>query len=282
LCAHVARARGRGARRVSVPLALCHERAGHLASAWVAYQDAVQRSKREGRSDREEAARAHLEAIEPKLSYLTIEVDESEKALKDLAVKRDGTPVGPAAWGTATPSDAGEHVIEATAAGRQPFRQSITIGAEADKQVVRIGKLPALAATAAVAPETPGPADPDGETSKMPPLRVAGLIVGGAGVVSLGMSAFFGLRAASLNGESKDLGCNEENLCPPNALSKREDAVTASTWATVTLIGGGVLAATGATLFILGGRHGESGSSQVTVTPVVGLGSAGILVQGSL
>jgi hypothetical protein len=263
-------------------LGLCHERAGHLASAWVAYQEAMQRSKREGRADREQAASAQLKAIEPKLSYLTIEVEESESALEGFVVKRDGASLGPAAWGTPTPIDSGEHIIEATASGKQPFRQSITIGAEADKQVVRVGTLQALAVAPIAAPETPAPANPDEKTSGMPPLRIAGLIVGSAGIVTLGVSAYFGLHATNLYEESKDMGCAENNRCPPDALAKREDAVSASTAATVTLIGGGVLAATGATLFIIGGKHSSEGQAQISATPVVGWGHAGLVVRGSL
>src|SRR4051812_42610356 len=50
-------------------LGICQERAGRTASAWATYSEAAGRAKRDGRADREQAAREHMAALEPKLSH---------------------------------------------------------------------------------------------------------------------------------------------------------------------------------------------------------------------
>src|SRR5450432_2572833 len=80
-------------------LGICQERAGRTASAWATYAEAATRAKRDGRADREQAAREHMAALEPKLSHLTINVDPAAWALTGFSVKRDGREVGAGAWG---------------------------------------------------------------------------------------------------------------------------------------------------------------------------------------
>ena len=53
-------------------LAMCHEVDGHLASAWTEYLEVIARAKRDGRPDREEAARQYAHALEARLSMLDI------------------------------------------------------------------------------------------------------------------------------------------------------------------------------------------------------------------
>src|SRR6187549_3176502 len=65
-------------------LGMCQERAGRTASAWATYSEAASRAKRDGRADRERAAREHMAALEPKLSHLTIDVEPSAAALTGL------------------------------------------------------------------------------------------------------------------------------------------------------------------------------------------------------
>jgi hypothetical protein len=274
-------------------LALCQERGGKYASAWATYHDAADRAKREGRADRESAARERIKALEPRLSYLTIEVDGAIEALPGVVIKRDGVVVGKGAWGTATPIDGGDHVVDASADGKKPFQQTMAIQPQSDAKTVRVDKLedaaassaPAAAAasSAPAAAAVPAVTDEASATkSGMPPLQIAGLIVGGAGIVALGVSGFFGLRASSLNEDSK-AGCNDQNFCTPDALAKRDDAIGAANVATVTLIAGGVLAATGVTLFIVGGKKkGHPDQVTISATPVVAWDRAGIVLSGSL
>lgn len=79
--------------------------------------------------------------------------------------------------------------------------------------------------------------------------RVAGLITGGVGVVALGAGVFLGLTAKSKNDEAASLCPN--NVCrDSNGIGLTDTAKTNATWSTVSMIGGGVLLAAGAALFI--------------------------------
>jgi serine/threonine-protein kinase len=115
-----------------------------------------------------------------------------------------------------------------------------------------------------------------------PPLRTIGLIVGGAGIVGLGLGGFFALRASSLNSDSKASNhCDSNNQCDPTGLGLRDDAISAANIATVATIAGGVLAATGVTLFIVGApKDARADSARVQATPAVGPGVAGMMLGG--
>lgn len=270
-------------------LGMCQEQAGQTASAWVTFGEAATRAKRDGRADREEAARERMAALEPKLSRLTIDVDPSSASLDGLVVKRDGVAVGKPAWGSASPVDPGEHVIEATAPGKKPWKSAVTIGATADNQSV---KIPALeeesGAARAVSPSAPAAAT-TGEAGVEPgaasegfPLRTVGLVTLGAGIVGLGVGTIFALRASSLNSDSKtDNHCDANNLCDPTGLEKRNDAISAANVATIGFVAGGVLAAAGVTLFIVGApKDAKADSARVEAAPAMGPGVAGMLVSG--
>jgi hypothetical protein len=267
-------------------LAMCREQAGQTASAWASYGQVIARSRREGRADREQAARERAEALEPKLSRLTITVDARTAEESGLVVKRDGTTVGAATFGTAVPLDPGEHTIEATAQGKKPWSTKISIGAERDVKSVEIPLLEA----APVAETAPGTGSPAGGASpardapvakKGLPLRPIGIGVGAVGVVGLGVGAFFGLRAKGLNAESNEAGrCDARNECDATGGDKRDDAISAANVATVAFVAGGVLTAAGVTLFVLGGSKDEVQGYRVEAAPLVGDAELGMSLSG--
>jgi hypothetical protein len=265
-------------------LGMCQERAGQTASAWATYSEAAGRAKRDGRTDRERAARDHMAALEPKLARLTISVDPSTSALPGLSVRRDGHEIGAGAWGTSVPIDPGEHVIEATAPGRRAFSTKIDVAAQAGAQAVQI---PALdlepsSAPAAAAPVVAGPGSDDTEAPRtVAPLRVPGLIIGGVGLVTLGVSGVFALRASSLNSDSKADGhCDAQNQCDDVGGAMRDDAKTAANVATVTVLAGGALTALGVTLFLLKPRKEHTQAAQLDALPLLGPGQAGLVLRG--
>lgn len=267
-------------------LALCQEQAGQTATAWASYAEVISRAKQDGRADREQAARDHMAALEPKLSHLTITVDAATAAVPGMVVKRDGKAVGQGAWGTGVPLDPGEHAVEATAPGKRPWKATVKIGAEAQAQTVKVPVLEDEPAAAAAPQAVKGGTEPvvvdTGVSAGRPPLRTIGLIVGGAGIVGLGVGTYFGLRANSLNDESKQDGhCTVSNECDATGGAKRDDAKSAANMATAVLVAGGVLTATGLTLFFLGGSKGKKASAaSVEATPVVGWNHATMVVRG--
>jgi len=265
-------------------LGICQERVGQTASAWATYSEAAARAKRDGRSDRERAARDHMVALEPKLSHLTIKVDPSASAVTGFSVKRDGHDVGAGAWGTSVPIDPGEHVVEATAPGRRAFNVKITVAAQGAAETVQIPALelaPVPAESSAIPAATGPRADDAGTTRTVAPLRIPGLIIGGVGLVTLGVSGVFALRAHGLNSDSKSGGhCDAQNQCDDIGAEKREDAKTAANIATVTVLAGGALTALGATLFLLKPHQERTHAAQLDALPLLGPGQAGMLVRG--
>ncbi len=123
-------------------LAMCHEVEGRLASAWAEYLEVVARAKKDGRADREEAARQYAHALEARLSTLSIAVPAAVAQIPGLAVQRDGLALEAPAWSTAVPVDPGRHVVVAAAPGRRGWTTSVTVNGPADHQTVTVPLLP--------------------------------------------------------------------------------------------------------------------------------------------
>lgn len=268
-------------------LALCQEHVGKTASAWASFSEVVARSRRDGRTDREQAAREHIDLLTPQLSRLTIAVEPAAASTPNLSVTRDGVLLGSGAWGSALPVDPGEHVVQAVAPGKKTVQVKLMIGSKADAQTVHIpalteAPLPAAPpASAALRIAEPGTGAEQGQrASRSLPLRPIGLAVGGAGVLALGVSGYFALHAKGLDNDSKaNEACNAQNQCEPAALSLRHDAVNAANVASVLLVTGAVLTASGVVLWVLGAPEHEE-AARLAVTPLVGPGFSVLSVQG--
>jgi len=233
-------------------LAFCQEHLGQTASAWASYAEVVTRSKREGHVDREQAARERADALEAKLSRLTIHVSADVAATPGLA----------------------------TATGKEPWSLTVNIGKELDAETVTVPPLSALPATALTPAPIPADAPPPSESRPFSTLQTVGLATAGVGVIGLGASLVFGLRASSLNKDSNSDGhCTPTTGCDAYGFEKRSDAASAADTATILLIAGVGLTATGATLFILGSSK-RSESARVNATPLVGPGLAAVTVRG--
>jgi hypothetical protein len=252
----------------------CFERRGSLASAWWQYREAAALAARKGNDERRRhIATTKAAALEPKLAHLVI------RAPSNVTITRDQTPVDAGLIGTAVPIDAGEHIIEARAEGKLPFRTTVTVanGAELKIDVPALEPEPAaqLGATPAKGAEH---ASSDGGGQ-----RVAALVVGGVGIVALGVGSAFALDARSTWS-----GVNDKcpsGRCPDNATlaaqaPARDDASRSATIATVGFVAGGALVATSVVLFLTAPRRAEK--SAVRLAPAIGPGAVGLNVGGPL
>ena len=294
-------------------LAICQEGAGKLASAWASYAEVAARSKNEGRADREKAARRKVTALEPKLSMLTIAVPEVEE-VPGLHVERDGEEVAHATWGVAVPVDPGEHRIDVSAPGRRPWHQTITLGRPGERKGLEVPVLalvPAPKAATPVPPDAP-PVPPAGSVvpleasdpsslAKAPggkidleqgqPARhrltageTTGIVVGAAGLITLGGAGYFTLRALNRKHAYESLG----DACRVDCQELR-DAREAGNIATILSIAGGVVTTAGIITYALSGGSaaGSGGSPSATgmrermrVSPVYVAGSWRLVFQG--
>ena len=207
-------------------LALCHERQGRIATAWVEFREARALARRDKRADREGAAATEMSKIEPALSMLAIEVPAEARAA-GFVVKLDGAAIAEAAWGTKIPVDPGQRVVTAEAPERRTFTTTVEIGASASAPVVTI---PPLALEGGPKPPHSTPpssvsspdAPPASGASSPPPgsgLRTAGFVVGGLGLAGLAVGAGFGVAAVMKQSRSNA-------ICPGTTCSREfEDAI---------------------------------------------------------
>jgi hypothetical protein len=256
-------------------LALCHEQQGLTATAWSELTEALSLAKRDHREQRVALAEAHIAALEPKLSRLVITVPESADE-PELEVKRDGSVIGRAAWGSSMPVDPGEHVIEATAPGKVAWRATVKVGPDADKQIATVPELAPLPKAAPAPPSSASPppaAPPARDTSSGGKANIPAWTAVGVGVVGVGLGTYFGLTALSKKHQSDAL-CPTDATCQSGGADLATKAGKNADLATATFIVGGVGLALGVVLFVTRGPGDKPAAS-------VEVGVGGVRVRGS-
>jgi hypothetical protein len=237
---------------VMLHLADCYEKQGKPASAWATFEEARELATKAGDTARAEVAARHADALEPKLSMLTITAPAN---VPGLVVTRNGVPVGQAQWGIAVPVDPGPQIIAATAPNRQPFETTTHVPGDHARAVVTLPELawlpPGTLATTTTAPSSATGPSPQ-RSSGLPTQKLVGIVVGAAGVVGLGVGAGAGLLAISKNNDSNANGhciANTPN-CDATGAGLRDSAKNAATMSTAAFIIGAVAVAAGVVLYV--------------------------------
>ncbi len=252
-----------------IALAVCHETEGKLASAWAEFMEARGRARREGQSEREQLALERAVALENRLSVLTIQVPDGTVQLPGIEILLDGVALRRSAWNTAVTIDGGQHRLEVGAPGHRPFQTTFEVRRENDRARVSVPPLEAL-------PENDrskgAPATATPRSSGLSTLSWVGIGTAGAGVAAFGVGGYF--LATALGQRSDSEAQCDGDQCSQAGVDSRKDAVHNGNLATLFAIGGGVLVATGATLFFVG----RSSSSEETpgVQAGAGLTSDGV------
>jgi hypothetical protein len=251
-------------------LAACHAREGKTATAWSEFNDALTQAKHDGREDRVDEAKRQLAQLEPHLARIAVSVDASAPA--GLSVRLDGTVLGPASWGTAIPVDPGDHAVDASAPGREPWATQASVARESTVRVAVPALAPAQPAARRLVPETP-PSAPE-PTSHVP---VAAYILAGAGLVGIGVGSYFGVVAWNKKGDSNGQ-CSAAG-CTSAGASSLHQADTAA-WGSNIAFGAGAVALAVATYLFLATPTGPSHARTLRVGPwlatqSMGLGAAG-------
>ncbi len=243
----------------------CYEKIGKTASAWGLFREVADDAKASGLADREKKARERAAKLEPKLARLTIVVDPANGS--GVRVKRDGSDVGEGQLGIAVPVDPGSHAIEASAKGKKPWSSTTEVGTGASVSVT-VPKLelePVVVAEEKVAPPPPKPVDNGGSSQK-----TVGLIVGGAGVVSLGVSTMLILSARGLVNDAKPY-CDHD-ACEPAGLELRDRARSRGNLASLFFGLGAAMVVGGSVLWFTGTESGSGSSHGRGASLGVGLG----------
>jgi tetratricopeptide (TPR) repeat protein len=271
-------------------LALCYERMGKLASAWGHYREAAVRAERERNAKRTRIARERAAALEPRLPRLLIRLSSPDTPA-GLVVTRDGVPLPATVLGTAVYVDPGEHEVTAAIPGHERFSMRVTLS-ESEYRAIDIPALaPAPEPQAPPATQQPGPAETRA-TAPAPavrpreprdpgrPRRIAGLTVGGAGLVAVAVSLGAGATAITTWDEAFESGaCNADTLvCTPEGQEQTDTARSRARLSNV-LLGAGVAAvAAGAVLYFTAPRAPEKRSARIV--PFTNGDGLGLAVMG--
>jgi hypothetical protein len=193
-------------------LAICHEQAGKIASAWAEFRTLEDRARRATppQVDRAQFAHDHAEALRPRVSRVRIVLSPEAAAITGLVVKIDGATAAPELFDAGVPVDVGKRTLSASAPDRAEWTQVIPVD---DERLKLEATIPALAHTA---PKTASAAVALAEVERVSEersKRTVGFVVGGIGLASLAAGGVFGLLA---------IGAADQAKCPPTCYTTNE------------------------------------------------------------
>ncbi len=258
-------------------LAICYEQTGKTASAWLRFNEARAMARADRRQDREARANDHLVALEPRLSFVTVVVAESERALPGYAVEVDGAPLPLVSTTASFPVDPGEHVVQAKATGKRDWSGSIAVTTEGDRATITVPDLldlpsvapPTTEASTAVdllAPPATAAADRPSRRTPGATQRRLAYAVGLVGVAVTGVGAYYGVMALDRKGEA-------ERLCPDPTCTNEEgaglsdEAFVNADRANVLIGGGAALVVTATVLHLTAPRPRSRATVALTSAP---------------
>jgi len=108
-------------------MAACHEKSGKTATAWTEYKQVAIQSIEEKNTERERFARQRVEALEPKVSWITIQIPRDVAG--EATVTLDDRSLFTAWWERPMPIDPGEHKLTVTMKGRPPRESTFFVAA---------------------------------------------------------------------------------------------------------------------------------------------------------
>ncbi len=238
--------------------------------------------------DAQERARKALEAAQPRIAYLTVNV---EPAGTQADVTVGGAAIPRALVGAERPTDPGTHEVNATAQGFLPAKANVTLGEGKHETVtLKLSPDPNATATPAGTPgaqPAPGAQPPPGgqlppPTGTNPPpqeskgkskaLPITLIVVGGIGLL---VGTFSGLSAMSQTDTlEKECSDGDPTNCEDKDIDEAKKAATASTVG----FGIGIVATTiGVILLATSGKKESAASDhKPKLHPYVGLKNAGI------
>ena len=163
---------------VTLYLADCYQHTGRSANAWAEFRKA-ERLARDRNDKRADVAKARADALEAKLTRVTIAVTELAKH-PGLEIAVDGTRILPDHYNSALPTDPGDHSVQIDEPGQPqrttrihldegaaltiPVFEGASAAAPASAPTVASAPPPAAAAGAAPATEAPAEAAPPSES----------------------------------------------------------------------------------------------------------------------
>lgn len=151
-------------------LAFCQERLGKVAAAWFEFQKARDWAQSEGDVARSEFAANWIAVLEPRLSWLDVQVAPAID-VADVAIYVDGEPLASGRWSTRQLMDAGEHLLVAIHDGAEYWRSRVVLR-ESQHVVVAVPEPTAAVAAEATPQSQPSVQSTDAMTATTRPAAV--------------------------------------------------------------------------------------------------------------
>jgi hypothetical protein len=244
----------------SLNLADCYEKSGRLASAWAQFHDARTAARAAGSKDREQLARDRAQALESRLSYVTITTSSPQRG--SIQIMRDGIAVEAAMLGTAIPVDPGKHKLEATSPGKKSWSNAFDVPSAPTKIAIAVPDLDDQPAGSSSASSSDAASTKPGSGQ-----RIAGLALAGVGVVGVAAGTLFGLKARSSWDDAKSHCTSYPYGCGSDGVSLGDDTKQAATLSTVSFVVGGVGLVGGAVLYFTAPSIREVAALSLRVAP---------------
>jgi hypothetical protein len=266
-------------------LALCFEKLGRVASAWILFRELAQR---DGNATRKKDSARRSVDLEAQLTKLLITIDAPAAGLEIL---RDGVDVTQMV-GIEDPVDPGRYHIVARAPGLASWEMDVEVSGAGATVTVEIPKLREPPEQRLEEPATePGqlpepvaePVDAPDPASPMPARKKGAIVLGGAGGVALVVGLVYGAKARSSWADVQSL-CGSDLVCPDQHLANAEQLVedtrSAGNLSSV-LVGAGAVAVAGAIwLWVTAPEPAADDRVGLQLAPQVGPSGVGLVAAG--
>lgn len=255
-------------------LADCYDKLGRTASSWALFEEVASLAKLSG-DNRESIAAARANELESRLSLVYLKFSPTSpaaKAPKTLRVTIGESKIPSAMWNSPIPLDPGQQRIEVAADGYEPWSLSLVVAPGPSLRHVTIPQLTTLKTPKPVPVRRIKPVHvavlPLPSKSEPPPSsapRVLGYISGALGLVGLGVTGYLGYRAFQNQQDSlNECRVSDPNLCTPEGVEHRQDAIRFARAANVSAIAGGACLVLGTTLLIVSPSSPSTDSGAAT------------------
>ena len=226
-------------------LAVCHERAGKVASARAEFLEAAASARRRGDAEREDMAQRHAADLAPRVPHVVFRFVPSLPPAARLEL--DGVSLLPSAWDPALAVDPGAHVVRMTAEGKKELTARFVTSADGRTETVPLGPFEDVTSAAGRSVHTT--AVQESASHGVPPRTILAIASGAAGVVGLGVGTFFGIRTFALKDE-RGSHCDASNGCDPRGLALDSHARDTALVSTVSIAAGAALVAVATFLWL--------------------------------
>lgn len=229
-------------------LADCEERRGRVATAWSLFRGVL--SELGAEDDRRPIAEQRARALEPRLSYLTLQ--RASDTPPGARLRLDGVELGEGSFGVALPLDPGAHELVLLADGKEE-RRTVTL-TERQRTELPVRFAPPPATVDAVS---------DGSAR-----RTAGYVVGGVGVAGALTGIVAGIVTLGKKSTANDHCDDARRICDQTGRDANESGKTFGVVSGVGFGVGVVGLATGAYLLLTAPRAAlPAARVPVTVRP---------------